>query len=343
MTDSPFTTPKRKRSEMLNDGTLNLNTTTQFTFEVTTAADDGNASPRTRVAHRFRGLVIGGGSGGIGPSVELNTINIDAEDASRKRIKLPDVEMRDADNLPATAPVHSGFSSPPRRSGSDKRGSPSGRQPSSKSVSIALDDAVVEQSETVANTSTDENNDSTTATTPSLTPPTPLPVASRPPPQPRRRGPKRAGTPPFQFSTTTTTTTTTTNKPPPRGTTVATITDPVRASLTWHDDEITIYDPDDSDDDGTGINGIGFKPTPAEAYARTVRRRQQLAEYRKREERDARAKRSLRRRGGGGGASSPAPPGGLLGEVMAGGKKGKGERRRVRFLESRVEGELIGV
>ncbi|KAJ4291340.1 hypothetical protein N0V88_006348 [Collariella sp. IMI 366227] len=60
---------------------------------------------------------------------------------------------------------------------------------------------------------------------------------------------------------------------------------------------ITIYDPDDSDDDGTGINGIGFKPTPAIAYSRALRRRQQLAEYKKREEREARARRSLRRGG----------------------------------------------
>ncbi|KAH6623369.1 hypothetical protein F5144DRAFT_550922 [Chaetomium tenue] len=341
MAESPFTTPKRKRSEMLDDGTLNLNTATQFTFEVNPAADDGNASPRTRVAHRFRGLALGGGSGGTGSSAELSMIDYDAEDASRKRVKLPDVEMSDAAALPAASTVvRPGFPSPPRGPGLDKIGSPSGQQISPRSVSIALDDAVVEQSETIANTHhTNDNNHSTTATTLSFsTPPTPPLVTARPPAHPRSRPPKRAGTPPFPFPTTTkppprntpTPTPTTTTTPPP------TITDPLRASLTWHDDEITIYDPDDSDDDGTGINGIGFKPTPAEAYARTVRRRQQLAEYRKREERDARAKRSLRRRGGG----SPAPGGEVV--RVGGGKKGKGERRRVRFLESRVE-ELIGV
>ncbi|XXH01783.1 hypothetical protein Hte_008144 [Hypoxylon texense] len=74
------------------------------------------------------------------------------------------------------------------------------------------------------------------------------------------------------------------------------IIDPIRAALTWHEDEITVYDPEDKDDDGTGINGIGFKPTPAIAYARAQRRKQQLAEYRKREESEARAKRSQRRR-----------------------------------------------
>ncbi|OBS21857.1 hypothetical protein FPOA_08193 [Fusarium poae] len=73
------------------------------------------------------------------------------------------------------------------------------------------------------------------------------------------------------------------------------IVDPVRAALTWHEDEITIYDPEDEDDDGVGINGIGFKPTPALAQARAKKRKQQMAEYRKREESDARAQRSQRR------------------------------------------------
>jgi hypothetical protein len=74
--------------------------------------------------------------------------------------------------------------------------------------------------------------------------------------------------------------------------------DPDRAALTWHDDEITGHDPSDPEDDGEGINGIGFKPTPAEARARAERRRQQMAEYKSREMKEARAKRSERRRGG---------------------------------------------
>jgi hypothetical protein len=75
------------------------------------------------------------------------------------------------------------------------------------------------------------------------------------------------------------------------------IVDPVRASLTWHDDEITIYDPEDEDDDGTGLNGVGFKPTTAIANARVLKRRQQMAEYKRREESEARARRNQRRRG----------------------------------------------
>ncbi|KAI0551536.1 hypothetical protein F4679DRAFT_130227 [Xylaria curta] len=80
------------------------------------------------------------------------------------------------------------------------------------------------------------------------------------------------------------------------------IVDPVRAALTWREDEITVYDPEDKDDDGTGINGIGFKPTAAVAYQRAQKRRQQLADYKKREESEARAKRNQRRRERGGAA-----------------------------------------
>lgn len=76
---------------------------------------------------------------------------------------------------------------------------------------------------------------------------------------------------------------------------------PPPATLTWQDSEITghLVDPlTDPDDDGTGINGIGFKPTPALAYARSQKRRQQLNEWKLRETREARARRSERRRRG---------------------------------------------
>ena len=84
------------------------------------------------------------------------------------------------------------------------------------------------------------------------------------------------------------------------------------SALTWKDSEITghLVDPfTDPDDDGTGLNGIGFKPTPALAYARSQRRRQQLSEWKARETREARAKRSERRRRRGvGGTRSVEPP-----------------------------------
>jgi hypothetical protein len=82
---------------------------------------------------------------------------------------------------------------------------------------------------------------------------------------------------------------------------------PPPSALTWHDSEITghLADPStDPDDDGTGLNGIGFKPTPAMAYARSQRRRQQLNEWKARETREARAKRHDRRRRGVGVTSS---------------------------------------
>jgi hypothetical protein len=81
---------------------------------------------------------------------------------------------------------------------------------------------------------------------------------------------------------------------------------PPLSSLTWQDNEITghLVDPSkEPDDDGTGLNGVGFKPTPAIAYARAQKRRQQLMEWRARESKDARAKRSERRRRGMGGRS----------------------------------------
>jgi hypothetical protein len=68
----------------------------------------------------------------------------------------------------------------------------------------------------------------------------------------------------------------------------------------WHESEITGHDPTDPNDDGYGINGIGFKPTPAIAWARSQKRKQQLSDYRSREAREARQKRSERRRGGSG-------------------------------------------
>lgn len=66
----------------------------------------------------------------------------------------------------------------------------------------------------------------------------------------------------------------------------------------WQDSEITGHDPDDPEDDLYGINGIGFKPTPAIAHQRSQQRKKQLSEYRNREAREARQKRSERRRTG---------------------------------------------
>jgi hypothetical protein len=74
--------------------------------------------------------------------------------------------------------------------------------------------------------------------------------------------------------------------------------------LFWIDEEITGHDPDDPADDGYGINGIGFRPTAGQAYQRSQRRKQQLAEYRSRETKDARQRRSERRRMPAGGVAT---------------------------------------
>ena len=71
---------------------------------------------------------------------------------------------------------------------------------------------------------------------------------------------------------------------------------PLSPTLWWHDEEITGHNPNDPTDDGYGINGVGFLPTPAIADARAERRRKQIAEWKNREAREARQKRGDRRR-----------------------------------------------
>lgn len=68
-------------------------------------------------------------------------------------------------------------------------------------------------------------------------------------------------------------------------------------SLTWDESEITGHDPTDPNDDGYGINGIGFRPTAAIAWARSQQRQKQVAEWKNREAREAREKRRERREG----------------------------------------------
>jgi hypothetical protein len=65
--------------------------------------------------------------------------------------------------------------------------------------------------------------------------------------------------------------------------------------LAWSDSEITGHNPTDPDDDGYGINGIGFKPTAAIAWARSQKRKKQVAEWKSREAREARERRRERR------------------------------------------------
>ena len=66
-------------------------------------------------------------------------------------------------------------------------------------------------------------------------------------------------------------------------------------SLWWTDMEITGHNPSDPTDDGYGINGVGFIPTPAMATARAEKRRRQVREWKEREAREARVRRGQRR------------------------------------------------
>ncbi|KAJ5888488.1 hypothetical protein N7495_008529 [Penicillium taxi] len=68
--------------------------------------------------------------------------------------------------------------------------------------------------------------------------------------------------------------------------------------FTWHDHEITGHNPKDPNDDGYGINGVGFKPTAAIAWARAQKRQKQVAEWKTREAREARERRRERRNDG---------------------------------------------
>ena len=111
--------------------------------------------------------------------------------------------------------------------------------------------------------------------------------------------------------------------PPPSRTSNKSPT-PSSSTLWWTDKEITGHNPTDPTDDGYGINGVGFIPTPALALARAERRKRQVADWKNREAKEARQKRSDRRRRKEAEAESLAAVAGALGAE---------EGRKVRFLE----------
>lgn len=102
------------------------------------------------------------------------------------------------------------------------------------------------------------------------------------------------------------------------------------SSLHWDDSEITGHDPSDPEDDGEGINGIGFKPTAAMARDRSERRRRQLEQYKKREDAEARAARAKR---------SETRRRAMMGEADK--AKEDTEARRVRFAEKERAGDVL--
>lgn len=261
-------TPKRKREEA--SGTPPV----QFTFELdpltfafpssstTAQTEDGSNSPRSWVTHKFRGLALESGGGATVSGSEDNDNLMD--ESIRKRQK-PDEIMREADAPPTVQEVVDLDGKSVRPSGEPL--------PDSEScVQVRLK----EPHQHRHLKQTDGNLHHAYPSINRLS-------------ESKSRVKKRTGSPPLRMK-----------KPPRRpfddsDQEEVQIVDPVRAALTWHEDEITIYDPEDEDDDGVGINGIGFKPSPALAQARAMKRRQQMAEYRKREESDARARRRQQR------------------------------------------------
>ncbi|KAG6035969.1 hypothetical protein E4U41_005855 [Claviceps citrina] len=288
MTSSSPIAPKRKRGE--DDP---LSSPIHFTLDSSQpdSLEDGDGSPRSKVVHRFLGLALGSGAGVRNDHGDDDDDDDDDDgtmDATRKRQK-SDQEMMDAGQVCGPDQAKHLLQAPDLKPhlGSTTDDAPSATDSPSKPP-LAPDE-----------TETSNFNKS-----------------------PRR---KRAGTPPLKFK----------NAAPPTGPPEGAetrqdptadkpkedtdqVVDPIRAALTWHEDEITVYDPDDADDDGFGVNGIGFKPTPALAQSRAMRRRQQMADYRKREEGEARTKRTQRRRGD---------------EPLLGRPKRKSPARRVHFLD----------
>ncbi|KAI3394123.1 hypothetical protein diail_3206 [Diaporthe ilicicola] len=320
ISNSPFNTPKRKRTDVASDNVpshLNI----PFSFDVSQGLlSDGGDSPRTKVAHRFRGLALAESGGGAAaadgrvhdtntdtdpgrdlPDGDSDGMAIDEDESKmRKRSKLTppsgpsddSVQSQNQIQPPIQQQLFTKRTEIPETPAVRKSESNTAARPEPQSFSSG-GHVLFKSSAPFAQPAAE--NAALTAgpakVSPSKWSKQHLAANNRPLEGLKSGGRKRAGTPPLVATNT---------KPgnaDQPGDPAAEVIDPVRAALTWHEDEITIYDPEDEDDDGVGINGIGFKPTPAIAYARTMKRKQQLAEYKKREEREARARRSSRRRG----------------------------------------------
>lgn len=316
---STFSTPKRKRTDAAGDDVpsqLNIH----FSFEVSQGLlSDGGDSPRTKVAHRFRGLALADSGGGAAaadgrvhdtetdpgrdtPDADTDKMEVDEDESKmRKRSKLtPPSVPSDGSPRPKhqTLPLIQPQPLPqlsaerveiPETPAVQKTDPHIAAGPESRSV-LDNGNVVTKPGSTFGQPAAD---DAALTTGPAKIPSTKQSSTAnnRPLESLKSKGRRRAGTPPLAASASKL------RNPDQPSDAAAEVIDPIRAALTWHEDEITVYDPDDEDDDGVGINGIGFKPTPAIAYARTMKRKQQLAEYKKREEREARARRSSRRRG----------------------------------------------
>ncbi|KAI8633529.1 hypothetical protein F5Y19DRAFT_244875 [Xylariaceae sp. FL1651] len=322
-TTSPTATPKRKRDDLVTELRLSTSPTprysanTVFSFQLPSLlpvrrsedlVEDGNSSPRTKVAQKFGDLALEGShedgtagneaeSGGgaataagnhrrvdqklapelprfdfdAGTTAAEVSMRLDSDDdtTARKRTKLFEIDTSSpeptTDSAAAETYAFAAQPQPPPPPSDDR---------TNHYLTVSVDPEITSALKAGKSGHLQKSYPSINRLADS-----------------KSRSRKRSGTPPLPSK----------RKPVTQSVEEqdedeATIVDPVRAALTWREDEITIYDPEDKDDDGTGINGIGFKPTPAVAYQRAQKRRQQLAEYKKREESEARARRNQRRR-----------------------------------------------
>ncbi|KAI1773288.1 hypothetical protein F4818DRAFT_122656 [Hypoxylon cercidicola] len=310
-------TPKRKRDDVINERIFHISPSASslprsiFTFEPpalrlverrrSDPVEDGNSSPRSKVAQQFQELALGSGGGVTrkgpdGTVTETGTKTESSDEASAKRaeslrfspelsvfdfeagsttssLAADEMQLDDVDDNASRKRIrlpHHDFTLVGSKEETDTRelGSNQSNEPRFM-LQTDVDPSILRAGKSGGSGRLQKSYPSINRLSDS-----------------KSRSRRRSGTPPLSKRRTA-------ELP---GEDEPVIIDPIRAALTWHEDEITVYDPEDKDDDGTGINGIGFKPTPAIAYARAQKRKQQLAEYRKREESEARAKRSQRRR-----------------------------------------------
>lgn len=302
-------TPKRKRTDLITEQKLAVSPakvfgkTAVFSFEPpgppSSSLDDGSSSPRTKVANKFRDLSLGSGGGVRLSSTthsdltdsktirkedseeqtpfspkklavfdfnghsdnhgDKNGMVLDEDDgmAVRKRIKACDM---DTDHSPGVIGDTSADAVGPVQIDANGR----------LTLETAADPTMLRVTQT-------GGVDGLKKSYPSINRLSDTKSRSR-----------RRGTPPISAARRKTKESVAEEEP--------VVVDPVRAALTWHEDEITVYDAEDKDDDGTGLNGIGFRPSAAVAYQRAQQRKKQLSDYKKREESEARALRNQKRR-----------------------------------------------
>ncbi|CAD6455717.1 46dbb565-3d69-48cd-bf48-4d3fdd6f2649 [Sclerotinia trifoliorum] len=295
MIPSFMDSPKRKRNNLqapTPPDSSPVRLETSMNFPTITPDEAGQGSPRTKVAYHFQGLALDG-------PTDIKKLDLkkkaqettNAESVARKRVKMfasKDVDMTGNTIMEIPETPQTKIFRP--AIGDERKVDPIIREMGNNVRLYNELDPVIFR----AGLNGREGRDDLAR---------PYPSINRLADSKSRK--KRMGTPPL-------------SRPDDAMGETREVLDPDRASLTWHDDEITGHKPDDPDDDGEGINGIGFRPTPAIAYARAERRKQQMAGYRSREAREARARRSERRRG----------------TEAAAREEAENVARRVRFLES---------